>query len=149
MEIEIRKLNPDAVIPEYATTDAAGLDLRACIDQPIEVLPGKTEFIPTGIALHIPDPNVACMLLPRSGLGAKEGLVLGNLVGLCDADYQGEYLIAAWNRRSDGKSVTIHPGERIAQAVFVPIVRARFKEVDVFSQATERGEGGFGSSGRL
>ena len=110
-------------LPEYATDGSAGIDLRACLDEPLEVQPGDTHLLPTGIAIHIDDPGLAAVLLPRSGLGHKHGIVLGNLVGLIDADYQGQVLVSCWNRSR--QSFTIQPGERIAQMVFVPIVRAR------------------------
>lgn len=132
-------------LPEYATSESAGLDLRACIDDPMEILPGQAKLIATGLAIHIADKNVAAIILPRSGLGHKHGIVLGNLVGLIDADYQGPLMISCWNRGED--IYTISPGERIAQLVIVPILRAHFEVVDEFEQTT-RGEGGFGSSGK-
>ena len=132
-------------LPGYATEESAGLDLRACIDEPLTVDPGQCVLIPTGIAIHIADPGIAATLLPRSGLGHKHGLVLGNLVGLIDSDYQGPLMVSCWNRSTD--SYTIAEGERIAQMVFVPIVRARFDIVQDFAPST-RGEGGFGHSGR-
>lgn len=132
-------------LPTYATAASAGLDLRVCIDAPVQVAAQETILLPTGIAVYIADPNLAAVILPRSGLGHKYGIVLGNLVGLIDADYQGELKISCWNRSED--SFTINPGERIAQLVFVPIVRAQFTLVNDFTE-TERGEGGFGSSGR-
>ncbi|MFK8029786.1 MAG: dUTP diphosphatase [Gammaproteobacteria bacterium] len=131
-------------LPAYATEGSAGLDLRACIDEPLAVQPGETHLVPTGFAMHINDPGLAAMLLPRSGLGHKHGLVLGNLTGLIDSDYQGQVFVSCWNR--GGKTYTIEPGERICQMVFVPVVQANFKVVEEFSQ-TERGEGGFGHSG--
>ncbi len=132
-------------LPEYATDGSAGIDLRACLDEPLEVQPGDTHLLPTGIAIHIDDPGLAAVLLPRSGLGHKHGIVLGNLVGLIDADYQGQVLVSCWNRSR--QSFTIQPGERIAQMVFVPIVRAHFEVVESFQEST-RGAGGFGHSGR-
>ncbi|MBP6124155.1 MULTISPECIES: dUTP diphosphatase [Providencia] len=132
-------------LPTYATTGSAGLDLRACLDAPIELSPGQTELIPTGLAIHIADEQLAAVILPRSGLGHKHGVVLGNLVGLIDSDYQGQLMVSVWNR-SD-KTFTVEPGERMAQMVFVPVVQAEFNIVDDFD-ATQRGEGGFGHSGR-
>lgn len=132
-------------LPTYATTGSAGLDLRACIDAPIDLASGQTELIPTGLAIHIADEQLAAVILPRSGLGHKHGVVLGNLVGLIDSDYQGQLMVSVWNR-SD-KAFTVEPGERMAQMVFVPVVQAQFNIVDDFD-ASERGEGGFGHSGR-
>lgn len=132
-------------LPHYATEGAAGLDLRACIDTPRALLPGATELIPTGIAIHIGDPAYAAVLLPRSGLGHKHGIVLGNLVGLIDSDYQGQLLVSCWNRGRE--SFTIEVGERIAQMIFVPVSRPDFEVVEEFS-ASQRGVGGFGHSGR-
>ena len=131
-------------LPHYATDGSAGLDLRACLDEPLQLEPGQTELIPTGISIHIEDPNLAAMLLPRSGLGHKHGVVLGNLVGLIDSDYQGQVFVSCWNR-SD-LSFSIVPGERIAQMVIVPVVQAEFDVVDEFTP-TERSEGGFGHTG--
>ena len=132
-------------LPGYATDGSAGIDMRACLDEPLEVRPGDTHLLPTGIAIHIGDPALAAVLLPRSGLGHKHGIVLGNLVGLIDADYQGQVFVSCWNR--SGQSFTIQPGERIAQMVFMPIVRAHFEVVESFQEST-RGAGGFGHSGR-
>jgi dUTP pyrophosphatase len=132
-------------LPKYATSGSAGLDLYACIDAPIIIEPNTTILIPTGIAIHISDPNLAAIILPRSGLGHKHGIVLGNLVGLIDSDYQGQIQISCWNRGKE--SFTITAGDRIAQLVVVPVVRSEFEVVDSFT-ATERGEGGFGHSGR-
>ena len=132
-------------LPTYATEGSAGLDLRACIDAPITLAPGQTELIPTGLAIHIADAQLAAVILPRSGLGHKHGVVLGNLVGLIDSDYQGPLMVSAWNRGD--KDFTIEPGERMAQMVFVPVVQAEFNIVNDFD-ATERGQGGFGHSGR-
>lgn len=131
--------------PCYATSEAAGLDLRACLDIALCIEPGQTVLIPTGIAIYIADPNLAAIILPRSGLGHKHGLVLGNLVGLIDADYQGPLMVSCWNRSAS--SYTVEPGDRIAQLVFLPIVRAQFELVSEF-MATERGAGGFGHSGK-
>jgi len=132
-------------LPAYATEGAAGIDLRACIDEPLEITPGRTTLIASGIAVHIADPGLAAVLLPRSGLGHKHGIVLGNLVGLIDSDYQGELKVSCWNRSEH--SFTIEPGERIAQMVFVPVVQAHFEIVDGFAPSA-RAEGGFGHSGR-
>ncbi|MCC5791887.1 MAG: dUTP diphosphatase [Legionellaceae bacterium] len=131
-------------LPEYATSGSAGLDLRACLDAPLQLAPGETQLIPTGLAMYIADPALAAVILPRSGLGHKHGIVLGNLVGLIDSDYQGELKLSCWNRSTD--HFTIEPGDRMAQLVFVPVVQAQFQLVDEFV-ATARGEGGFGSSG--
>ena len=147
--IRLRVLDPrigrEFPFPRYETEGAAGIDLRACVDAPAEIAPGGTELVPSGIAIHIADPDLAAVVLPRSGLGHKHGIVLGNLVGLIDSDYQGEILISVWNRGSE--PFTIEPGERIAQLVFLPVVRPRFEVVEAFDE-TERGEGGFGHSGR-
>ena len=132
-------------LPQYATDGSAGLDLRACIDGVLELLPGETQLISTGMAIHLADPTIAATLLPRSGLGHKHGIVLGNLVGLIDSDYQGPLMVSCWNR-SD-KAYAIQPGERIAQLIIVPVLRATFKVVDDFV-TSDRGEGGFGSSGQ-
>ncbi|WP_418315298.1 dUTP diphosphatase [Piscinibacter sakaiensis] len=144
--IEFRLLDPRMAeqIPSYATPGSAGLDLRACIDAPLLLEPGQTRLIPTGLAIHIGDPGLAAMILPRSGLGHKHGIVLGNLVGLIDSDYQGPLMVSAWNRGSETYTVT--PMERIAQLVIVPVVQAAFKQVDDFD-ASHRGSGGFGSTG--
>ena len=132
-------------LPHYATEGAAGMDLRACLNEPMEILPAETRLIPTGIAVHIEDPSLAAVLLPRSGLGHKHGIVLGNLVGLIDSDYQGQIFVSCWNRSST--SFVVEVGERIAQMVFVPIAQVAFQLVDEF-QTSHRGEGGFGHSGR-
>jgi dUTP pyrophosphatase len=132
-------------LPHYATPGSAGLDLRACIDAPIVLEPGQSALIPTGLAIHIADPGLAAMLLPRSGLGHKHGIVLGNLVGLIDSDYQGPLMVSCWNRGT--AAFTVQPFERIAQMVIVPVVQARFRRVDDFD-ASHRGEAGFGSTGR-
>jgi len=132
-------------LPHYATPGSAGLDLRACLDLPLLLQPGATQLVPTGIAIHLDDPGLAAVLLPRSGLGHKHGIVLGNLVGLIDSDYQGQLMVSCWNR---GQSAfTIEPGERIAQMVIVPVVQVEFDVVEAFT-ASDRGAGGFGSSGR-
>ncbi|SET03639.1 dUTP diphosphatase [Thorsellia anophelis] len=132
-------------LPQYATTGSAGLDLRACLEHAIELNPGQTVLVPTGIAIYIGDPSLAAMILPRSGLGHKHGIVLGNLVGLIDSDYQGELMVSAWNRGQT--AFVIEPGERIAQLIFVPVVQANFNVVEEFN-VTQRGEGGFGHTGR-
>ena len=132
-------------LPEYATPGAAGLDLRACVEAPLILEPGTTHLVRTGIAIHIGDPGYAAMILPRSGLGHKHGIVLGNLVGLIDSDYQGELMVSTWNR--GGTPFTLNPLERLAQLVIVPVVQARFNVVADFS-ASERGAGGFGSTGK-
>jgi dUTP pyrophosphatase len=147
--IEYKILDPrigqEFPLPAYATSGSAGMDLRACLDQAVELAPGETTLIPTGLAIHIGDPSLAAVILPRSGLGHKHGIVLGNLVGLIDSDYQGQLMISVWNRGQS--SFTIQPGERIAQLVFVPVVQVQLQAVDDFQQ-TQRGEGGFGHSGR-
>lgn len=132
-------------LPRYETRGAAGLDLRACIEAPARIAPGETRLVSSGIAIHIADPGLAAVVLPRSGLGHKHGIVLGNLVGLIDSDYQGPVGISVWNRGDE--PFTIEPGDRIAQLVFLPVARVRFEVVDEFAE-TERGEGGFGHSGR-
>ncbi|STX27878.1 deoxyuridinetriphosphatase [Legionella beliardensis] len=139
------RLKETLSMPTYATEGSAGLDLRVCIDKSLQIAPNETVLLPTGIAIYIADPNLAAVILPRSGLGHKHGIVLGNLVGLIDSDYQGELKISCWNRSEE--HFTVHPGDRIAQLVFLPIVRAEFKVVDTFTE-TDRGESGFGSSGR-
>jgi dUTP pyrophosphatase len=148
-KIQLRILDPrigtDFPLPHYATDGAAGMDLRACLDEPMQIEPGQTQLIPTGVSIHIGDPALAAVLLPRSGLGHKHGIVLGNLVGLIDSDYQGQLFVSCWNRGSD--SFTIQVGERIAQMVFVPVVRAAFEVVEEFADS-DRGEGGFGHTGR-
>jgi len=132
-------------LPAYATPGSAGMDLRACIDAPIELPPGRTELIPTGVAIHIGDPGLAALILPRSGLGHKHGIVLGNLVGLIDSDYQGQLMISCWNRGSE--VFELKPMERLAQLMLVPVVQASFVEVKGFHES-QRGSDGFGSSGR-
>jgi len=133
------------MLPAYATPGSAGLDLRACIDAPLVLQPGETSLVPTGIAIHIGDPSLAAMILPRSGLGHKHGIVLGNLVGLIDSDYQGPLMVSCWNRGEE--TFTLHPMDRLAQLVIVPVVQAQFDVVASFDQS-DRGAGGFGSSGR-
>ncbi len=139
------RLGKDIPMPEYATTGSAGLDLRACLDEPVELKPGETVLIPTGLAIYINDHQLAAMLLPRSGLGHKHGIVLGNLVGLIDSDYQGQVFVSCWNRGDT--AFTINIGERIAQMVFVPVVQVAFEQVSEFDQSL-RGSGGFGHTGR-
>ncbi|MXP50349.1 dUTP diphosphatase [Pantoea sp. Eser] len=132
-------------LPTYATSGSAGLDLRACIDDFLDIAPGTTTLVPTGLAIHIADPDLAAVILPRSGLGHKHGIVLGNLVGLIDSDYQGQLMVSVWNRGQE--SFSLQPGDRMAQLVFVPVVQAEFNLVEDFD-ASLRGEGGFGHSGR-
>jgi dUTP pyrophosphatase len=139
------RLGRDYPLPQYATSGSAGIDLRACIEAPLQLNPGDTELIASGIALHIADSSLAAIVLPRSGLGHKHGIVLGNLVGLIDSDYQGQIFVSCWNRGQT--SFTIQPGERIAQLVIVPVLQVEFDVVDAFT-TSERGAGGFGSSGR-
>ena len=131
-------------LPAYATPGSAGLDLRACLDEPLRIEPGQTQLIPTGLAIHIADPGLAAMILPRSGLGHKHGIVLGNLVGLIDSDYQGPLMVSCWNRGQ--AAYTVQPMERIAQLVIVPVVQASFRRVEGF-EMSDRGAGGFGSTG--
>lgn len=139
------RIGNDIPFPAYATDGSAGLDLRACLQQPLTLQPGQAELIPTGLSVHIADPSLAAMILPRSGLGHKHGIVLGNLVGLIDSDYQGELMVSCWNRGS--AEFTVNVGERIAQMVLVPVVQADFEVVSEFD-TSDRGEGGFGSTGR-
>ena len=147
--LRVRILNPrvgvDFPLPQYATSGSAGLDLRACLDAPLELAPGQAELIPTGLAIYLADPGLAAVVLPRSGLGHRHGIVLGNLVGLIDSDYQGELMVSCWNRSQD--PFTLKPGERIAQLVVVPVVQVDLEVVKDF-EATARGSGGFGHSGR-
>jgi dUTP pyrophosphatase len=147
--IKVKILDPrigsEFPLPQYATAGSAGLDLRACLKQPLMLAAGDSSLIPSGIAIHIADPGYAAVLLPRSGLGHKHGIVLGNLVGLIDSDYQGEVLVSCWNRGRE--AFTIQPGERIAQMVILPVVQAQFEVVEDFEQS-QRGAGGFGHSGR-
>jgi dUTP pyrophosphatase len=146
--LKVRILDPrvgtEFPLPTYATAGSAGLDLRACIDKELLLEPGKAELIPTGLAIHVEDPGLAAVILPRSGLGHKHGVVLGNLVGLIDSDYQGQLMVSCWNRGCE--SFTVRPGERIAQLIVVPVVQVELQVVEDFS-TTPRGAGGFGSSG--
>ncbi len=148
-DIQLKILDPRLgdtfPLPAYATPGSAGMDLRAMLEQPLAIAPGETHLIPTGMAIHVEDPKLAAVILPRSGLGHKHGIVLGNLVGLIDSDYQGQLFVSCWNRGSD--SFLIEVGERIAQLVIIPVVRAEFEIVDEFKQS-DRGAGGFGHSGR-
>jgi deoxyuridine 5'-triphosphate nucleotidohydrolase len=147
--VELKVLNPrvgtEVPLPKPATAGSAGLDLRACVDAPLELAPGETKLIPTGLAIHLADPGLAAVIIPRSGLGHKHGIVLGNLVGLIDSDYQGELMISCWNRGT--QAFRIEPGERIAQLVVVPVVQVEFEIVDDFA-VSDRGSGGFGHTGR-
>ena len=148
-QIDIKILDPrigsEFPLPDYATPGSAGMDLRACLDETITISPGETILIPSGIALHISDPGLAATILPRSGLGHKHGIVLGNLVGLIDSDYQGQIFVSCWNRGNE--SFSIEPGARIAQLVIIPVIQASFNIVDDFD-SSERGEGGFGHTGK-
>lgn len=145
--IDLKVLDPRMAehLPAYATPGSAGLDLRACLDEPLIIGPGEATPIPTGLAIHIADPGLAALILPRSGLGTRHGIVLGNLVGLIDSDYQGQLMVSCWNRSA--RAFTMQPMERMAQLVVVPVVQASFRLVEDFG-ASERGEGGFGSTGR-
>ncbi|MEI8304215.1 MAG: dUTP diphosphatase [Burkholderiales bacterium] len=147
LTVALRVLDPRMAerLPAYATPGSAGLDLRACLEAPLTLSPGQTELIPTGLAIHIGHPGYAALILPRSGLGHRHGIVLGNLVGLIDSDYQGQLMVSCWNRGQE--AFRIEPFERVAQLVVVPVAQAAFQVVDSFS-ASERGEGGFGSTGR-
>ena len=147
MKIDVKILDPRIAeqFPTYATAGSAGLDLRACLDAPLTLAPNAWQLVPTGMAIHLADPGYAAMILPRSGLGHKHGIVLGNLVGLIDSDYQGPLMVSCWNRGA--QTFTLQPMERLAQLVIVPVVQARFRRVDDFD-ASQRGEGGFGSTGR-
>ena len=145
LQILDARIGSDIPLPTYATDGSAGMDMRACLDEPLTIHPGETHLIPTGIAIHINDPNLAAVLLPRSGLGHKHGIVLGNLTGLIDSDYQGQVFVSCWNRGND--TFTVNPGERIAQMVFVPVVQAEFEIVESF-ESSDRGEGGFGHTGK-
>ncbi|MGA8260992.1 MAG: dUTP diphosphatase [Arenicellales bacterium] len=138
------RIGRDYPLPEYATDGSAGVDLRACLDQPLTIQPGETHLVPSGIAVHMADRGLAAVVLPRSGLGHKKGIVLGNLVGLIDSDYQGQVMISVWNRGRE--TVTVEPGDRIAQMVFVPVARVRFEVVEEF-ETSARGDGGFGHTG--
>ena len=147
-DIDIKILDPrlgaEFELPRHATEGSAGIDLRACVDDRLTIEPGQTELIPTGLAMHIKDPSVAALILPRSGLGHRHGLVLGNLVGLIDSDYQGQLFVSCWNRSNT--PYTIEAGERIAQMILVPVIQARLNVVETFEES-DRGAGGFGSSG--
>ncbi len=146
IDVKILDARMAAQLPAYATPGSAGLDLRACLDAPLELAPNAWQLVPTGIAIHIADPGYAALILPRSGLGHKHGIVLGNLVGLIDSDYQGQLMVSAWNR-SD-VAFTLQPMERLAQLVVVPVVQAQFNVVEAFAEASVRGEGGYGSTGK-
>ncbi len=145
--LDVKILDPRLIdkLPQYSTAGAAGLDLRACIHSPLMLAPGAAELVPSGIAIHLADPGLAAVVVPRSGLGHKHGIVLGNLVGLIDSDYQGQVMVSVWNR--SGAAFTINPMDRIAQLVVVPVVQMKLNVVEEFS-ATERGAGGFGSTGK-
>jgi len=145
LDVKILDARMRAQLPHYATSGSAGLDLRACIDEPITLAPGQTELIPTGIAIHLDDPGLAAVILPRSGLGHKHGIVLGNLVGLIDSDYQGQIFVSTWNRGN--APFVLNPMERLAQLVVVPVVQVELNVVDDFA-ASSRGAGGFGSTGK-
>jgi len=144
IEVQVLDARMADALPAYATPGSAGLDLRACLGEPLLIEPGQARLIPTGLAIHIADPGLAAMILPRSGLGHKHGIVLGNLVGLIDSDYQGPLMVSCWNRGP--VAYTVQPMERIAQLVIVPVVQASFRRVDAFD-ASDRGAGGFGSTG--
>jgi dUTP pyrophosphatase len=148
MHIDLKIMDPRMAehLPAYATPGSAGLDLRACLNAPLTLAPNAWQLVPTGLAVHLADPAYAAMLLPHSGLGHKHGIVLGNLVGLIDSDYQGQLMVSCWNRSPT--AFTIEPMERIAQMVIVPVVQAQFRVVDDFASASERGAGGYGSTGR-
>jgi dUTP pyrophosphatase len=145
LKILDKRIGKEFPLPQHATNGSAGMDMRACVDEHVRVEPGETHLIPTGIAIHINDPGLAAVLLPRSGLGHKHGIVLGNLVGLIDSDYQGQVFVSVWNRGND--NFVIEPGDRIAQMVFVPVVQADFEVVEEFEDS-DRGAGGFGHSGK-
>ncbi len=145
LKILDKRLGNEIPMPHYATPGSAGIDLRACLDEPLILVPGETQLIPTGMAIHMEDPQLAAVILPRSGLGHKHGIVLGNLVGVIDSDYQGQIFVSCWNRGKE--AFTIEVAERIAQMVFVPVVQAGFELVTEFDQS-DRGDGGFGHSGR-
>ena len=146
LDVKVMDERLRSMLPNYATSGSAGLDFRACLDAPLTLQPNAWQLVPTGMAIHLKDPNYAALILPRSGLGHKHGIVLGNLVGLIDSDYQGQLMVSAWNR-SD-VAFTIEPMERIAQLVIVPVVQAQFNLVDEFDASTERGAGGYGSTGK-
>jgi len=144
LKILDQRLGTDIPLPKYTTDGSAGMDLRACLDSTLEIKPGETHLIPTGIAIHINNPEIAAVILPRSGLGHKHGIVLGNLVGLIDSDYQGQLFVSCWNRSDTSFSINI--GDRMAQLMFIPVIQPRFEIVEEFN-SSERGEGGFGHSG--
>ncbi|HVR48474.1 MAG TPA: dUTP diphosphatase [Pseudorhodoferax sp.] len=148
MNIDVKILDPRMAeqLPAYATPGSAGLDLRACLQAPLLLAPGAWELVPTGIAIHLADPGYAAMILPRSGLGHKHGIVLGNLVGLIDSDYQGQLMVSAWNRSAT--AFTLQPMDRLAQLIIVPVVQPSFNVVEEFESASERGAGGYGSTGK-
>ena len=146
IDLQVLDARMAAHLPAYATPGSAGLDLRACLDAPLTLQPNAWQLVPTGMAIYLEDPGYAALILPRSGLGHKHGIVLGNLVGLIDSDYQGQLMVSAWNRSST--AFTIEPMERIAQLVVVPVVQAQFKIVQEFPAASQRGEGGYGSTGK-
>ncbi len=146
LDVKIMDARLRGMMPNYATPGSAGLDLRACLENALTLQPNAWQLVPTGMAIHLQDPHYAALILPRSGLGHKHGIVLGNLVGLIDSDYQGQLMVSAWNR-SD-VAFTIEPMERIAQLVIVPVVQAQFNVVDEFAQSTQRGAGGYGSTGK-
>ena len=148
MKIDVKILDPRMAeqLPTYATPGSAGLDLRACLDAPLELAPNAWQLVPTGIAIYLKDPGYAALILPRSGMGHKHGIVLGNLVGLIDSDYQGQLMVSAWNRSPT--AFTLQPMDRLAQLVIVPVAQAQFNLVDEFAAASERGEGGYGSTGK-
>ena len=148
MKVDLKILDPRMAdhLPQYATPGSAGLDLRACLDSAITLEPNAWQLVPTGIAIHLDDPSYAALILPRSGLGHKHGIVLGNLVGLIDSDYQGQLMVSAWNRSPT--PFTLEPMERLAQLVIVPVVQAQFNVVQEFAATSERGEGGYGSTGK-
>jgi deoxyuridine 5'-triphosphate nucleotidohydrolase len=139
-----QRLGAEFPLPDYATAGSAGMDLRACLEGPLTIAPGKTELIPTGFAMHVQDPGMAAVILPRSGLGHKHGIVLGNLVGLIDSDYQGQVFVSCWNRSETG--FVVEPGARIAQMVFLPVIQVQWERVDEFDDS-DRGGGGFGHTG--
>ncbi len=144
IDVKVLDVRLHELLPKYATSGAAGIDLRACIDAPLVLAPGKSELVPSGIAIHLEDPGLAALVLPRSGLGHRHGIVLGNLVGLIDSDYQGQVMVSVWNRSAD--SYTLQPLDRIAQLVVVPVLQVGLNIVEEFA-ASERGAGGFGSTG--
>ena len=148
MKIDVKILDPRLKdnLPAYATPGSAGLDLRACLTEPLTLQPNAWQLVPTGLSIYLADPNYAALILPRSGMGHKHGIVLGNLVGLIDSDYQGQLMVSAWNRSPN--AFTIAPMERLAQLVIVPVVQAQFNVVDEFTAASERGAGGYGSTGK-